>query len=186
VGRELVRPPGIRRAPSASRAIAGAALAAALVVVGCGGGNDKTTNAKTTPPASTGTSTSSGGGGTTIAVHETEFKLSPANVTVAKPGPVTIRVTNDGKVEHSLEVEGPGIGEKKLSRNLSPGQSATLDLTLKKGKYEWYCPVDAHKSMGMKGSITVGSGSSGAASTGASGGQSGAGQSSGGGGGGGY
>jgi uncharacterized cupredoxin-like copper-binding protein len=26
---------------------------------------------------------------------------------------------------------------------------------LPKGKYEFYCPVDGHKQMGMKGELTV-------------------------------
>ena len=42
---------------------------------------------------------------------------------------------------------------------LQPGQSDTLKVKLNKpGSYEWYCPIDNHKQMGMKGEITVGAG----------------------------
>ena len=39
---------------------------------------------------------------------------------------------------------------------LQPGQSDTIKVKLNKaGSYEWYCPIDSHKQMGMKGEITV-------------------------------
>jgi uncharacterized cupredoxin-like copper-binding protein len=149
-------------------AVLGASLIVALA--GCGGDD----NNKTTSTSSSTTTTPSSPAGTsgTLQVSETDFKLNPSNPTVSKPGVVEIKATNDGQVEHSLEVEGPS-GEAKLSKTLAPGDSGTLKVDLSKpGKYEWYCPVDGHKAMGMKGEITVkGSGSSGgSSSSGSSGG----------------
>jgi uncharacterized cupredoxin-like copper-binding protein len=87
-------------------------------------------------------------------VSETEYKLNPSDPAV-KAGQVTFNVTNDGQVVHNLEVEGPN-GEQELGSDLSPGQSGTLSVDLSKpGKYEFYCPVDNHKQMGMEGEITV-------------------------------
>jgi uncharacterized cupredoxin-like copper-binding protein len=64
-------------------------------------------------------------------------------------------VTNDGQVTHNLEVEGPN-GEQELPSDLAPGDSGTLTVDLSKpGTYEFYCPVDNHKQMGMEGEITV-------------------------------
>jgi uncharacterized cupredoxin-like copper-binding protein len=133
-------------------AVAAVAAFAALALAGCGGSN----GGSSTTAASGGstTSTAQGGGGSAVKVGETEFKLNPSNPTV-NAGQVTFDVSNDGQVLHSLEVEGPN-GEQKLPSDLSPGQSGTLSVDLSKpGKYAFYCPVDSHKQMGMKGTITV-------------------------------
>ena len=70
-------------------------------------------------------------------------------------GTVTFKATNDGSVDHNLEVEGPE-GEQELEQDLAPGQSGTLTVDLSKpGKYEFYCPVGGHRDLGMEGEITV-------------------------------
>jgi PQQ system protein len=168
-------------------AIAGAALL--IGVAGCGGGNDNSSKAKTQTTASP-----AGNATGTINVSETDFKLNPANPRVAKPGVVEIKATNDGQTTHSLEVEGPG-GEKKLTSALQPGESGSIKVDFSKpGRYEWYCPIDNHRGMGMKGEIVVGGGagtnptSTGGSSTSTNGSSSSSsgGSSSGSGGGGGY
>ena len=135
-----------RRGAWRARAIGGvlAALASIGGLAACGGGAKKTTSssAAAAPVA-------------TVAVTETEFKLTPANPSVSKSGVIAFNVTNHGTVAHSLEIEGTESGDAELSQDLQPGQSATLTVTLKPGKYEWYCPVDGHKAMGMRGEITV-------------------------------
>jgi uncharacterized cupredoxin-like copper-binding protein len=136
-------------------ALCGLGAFALVAVAGCGGGNDNnaSTTAASSPtpaqaPANAGAATS------TVNVSETEYKLSPSDPTVKK-GTVTINAENAGKVQHSIEVEGPG-GEQRLKTPLNPGQSGTLKVNLSKpGKYEWYCPLDGHKDLGMKGEITV-------------------------------
>jgi len=45
---------------------------------------------------------------------------------------------------------------ERHSATLEPGKSAKLTVTLKKGSYEFYCPVDGHKDKGMKTEIEVG------------------------------
>ena len=121
----------------------------AIGLLGCGGDDAKESAAQ-------GTS----GGSQAVDVSETEFKLDPSDPRVEK-GVVNFKVANDGKVTHSLEVEGPG-GEVELEKALQPGQSATLEVDLSRaGTYEWYCPIDGHKASGMQGEITVGDGGSG-------------------------
>ncbi len=129
-------------------------LGAVVVVVaavsgGCGGyGGSK---AKTA-------STAASSGGTvikTVTVHETEFKLTPSTISLAKSGTYAFKGVNDGTVTHALAVEGNGVDED--SADISAGSSGTLKVTLPKGgTYEIYCPVDGHKNQGMKGKITVG------------------------------
>jgi plastocyanin len=95
-------------------------------------------------------------GGQAIAISETEFKLDPSGVKVDQAGSYTFKVTNNGSVDHALEVEGPG-GEQK-TETIKPGQSAELTVALEDGSYEIYCPVDGHRDKGMEGMLTVGSG----------------------------
>jgi plastocyanin len=126
-----------------------------------------------------------------IGVRETEYKLTPANISPSKSGKHTILAMNQGKITHAIEVEGGGAGGKDVrSADIAPGKSATITVDLKAGKtYTWYCPIDGHKGLGMKGTITVGgssasasaapkttsSSSSGGTSSGSSGGSSGGG-----------
>ena len=108
-----------------------------------------------------GSSSPSAGGGPvlqTIQISEKEYSLSPGTVTVSKTGTYEFKVTNNGTIAHALEVEGNGVEEK--IGDVQPGASATLRVTLTKdGSYEMYCPIDGHRSEGMQGTVTVGSGS---------------------------
>jgi uncharacterized cupredoxin-like copper-binding protein len=86
----------------------------------------------------------------------TEVKLSEYKIDMPKTvpaGSATFKVTNTGKVMHNFEIEGNGI-EKRVGR-LNPGETKTLLVELKPGKYEVYCPVPGHKSHGMSLDLTV-------------------------------
>ena len=122
------------------------------VDVSGGGATDASTSGTSTEGSST-----AGPAVETVSVAETEFRLSPANPSVAKAGVVEFQVVNTGKVVHALEVEGPG-GEVETDE-IEPGAEATLKADLNKaGRYEWYCPIGDHKDRGMKGEITVAGG----------------------------
>jgi len=148
-----------------------AAVALALALAGCGGssntssapqtttaGAPTTTYAYTTttpaPEMTTASATPSAGGpATMVTVTESDYKIqfSPA---VSKPGTYTFVVKNAGQATHALEIEGPGLGERR-SDTISSGGSTTLTVTLQKGSYEVYCPVDGHRGLGMETKITV-------------------------------
>jgi plastocyanin len=73
----------------------------------------------------------------------------------AEPGKVTIRLRNpstSGK-PHAVEIEGKGV--EKASRVAQPGDRVSVSARLKRGRYEFYCPVDGHKAAGMKGTLIV-------------------------------
>jgi plastocyanin len=131
---------------------------------GCGGSSGSNASSDSTDASST---TSSGSGGSviqTVTVHETEYKLNPSNISLAKPGTYVFKGVNDGTTDHALAVEGNGLDQDGM--HISPGSSGTLKVTIPKaGTYEIYCPVDGHKDLGMKGTITVGGSSSGGTST---------------------
>ena len=131
-----------------------AAAALGIGLVGCGGGGG-TKGAAPKPAAA---------GSPTVRVKESEYKLQPSNLKVKKSGSVSFKAVNKGKIAHSLEVEGNGL-EKRIPGTIQPGSSKSLTATLKPGKYEWYCPVDGHKALGMKGEITVAGGSGGKSSS---------------------
>jgi uncharacterized cupredoxin-like copper-binding protein len=122
-----------------------------LGLVGCGGGDDTgttVTQAETAPAAPKATHV--------VTVHASEFKLDPAEATGGEEGLVTIKIVNDGKLAHALDVEGPN-GTVQFDGQIEPGQTGTLEADLDKpGTYVWYCPLDGHRGKGMQGSITVG------------------------------
>jgi uncharacterized cupredoxin-like copper-binding protein len=129
--------------------------AVAVPMVGCGGGDDNnTSNAGTqAPPASTTGGATAGGAGT-VSLAATEFKFNPSDPTV-QSGEVTFNLKNDGRYPHSLEIEDVNGQDEEIEGDVSSGQSGTLKVNLSPGKYEFYCPVDNHRQMGMTGEITV-------------------------------
>ena len=138
-------------------------VVAAAVSGGCGGSGGTDNSASTA--ASTESSASSGGGVIkTVSVHETEYKLSPNTISLTKPGTYVFKGINDGTAVHALGVEGNGV-DSDISA-IDPGSSGTLKVTLSKaGTYEIYCPIDGHKALGMKGTITVGGSGAGGGGT---------------------
>jgi uncharacterized cupredoxin-like copper-binding protein len=87
-----------------------------------------------------------------VEVTLTEYKIEmPASVSA---GPTTFKVTNTGKDTHGFEIEGNGI-EKALKPRLKKGESGSLQVDLKPGTYEVYCPVLGHKRRGMSLNLTV-------------------------------
>lgn len=69
-----------------------------------------------------------------------------------EPGRVTIRMKNPSGsgIEHGIAVTGKGDGE-----TASPGETATIRVRLREGRYTFYCPVGSHRSAGMRGSLRV-------------------------------
>ena len=83
-----------------------------------------------------------------VKVSETEFKITmPSTLTAGK---YTFEVQNVGKIEHDLAIKG---GPK--TKLIQPGGTAELSVTLKPGKYHFYCTVPGHEQAGMKIDVTV-------------------------------
>ena len=89
-----------------------------------------------------------------VELTATDFKFDPSTVELAKSGEMTFTLVNDGQSTHALEIEGQGI--EKESDEVDGGGTTTLTVDLKPGDYEFYCPVDDHRAMGMEGTLTVG------------------------------
>jgi plastocyanin len=147
--------------PSMRTLAALAAAAAALALSACGGDDesDAGSSAADSTPAATETATpaaeDSGGGGETIALAADPggaIKFDKTELT-AKAGKATIDFTNDSAVPHAVEIEGNGAEEAKTDTITK--SSAKLEIDLKPGKYEFYCPVGDHRAEGMEGTLTV-------------------------------
>ena len=131
--------------------------AVAVPIAGCGGSsNDNNSSADTSEAtqASTSGGAAATGPGGSVDLTATDFKFNPSDPTV-KSGEVTFNEKNEGQVTHSLEIENVNGQDQELEGDVSPGQSGTLKVNLPPGKYEFYCPVDNHRDMGMEGEITV-------------------------------
>jgi uncharacterized cupredoxin-like copper-binding protein len=121
------------------------------VLAGCGGGAGDQSG------GSQGSKAEGGSVIKTIEVKETEYSLTPDEITLNEPGAYAFEARNNGSTTHALEIEGKGVEEE--TKDLEPGQSAKLRVSLKQGKYEIYCPVDGHKEEGMEGTVSVEAGS---------------------------
>jgi uncharacterized cupredoxin-like copper-binding protein len=91
---------------------------------------------------------------TVVDVRLSEWKVE-VSADTAPAGPVVFRVANAGHLEHAFEVEGRGL--EKRSEPIGAGAEGILNVTLKPGRYELYCPVGngAHQQAGMKTTMTV-------------------------------
>ena len=116
-------------------------------IAGCGGG------AANPSAGSQGSNAATGPVIKTIKVKETEYKLTPDKINLNKAGTYVFEAENRGNTTHALEIEGKAVEEE--THDLDAGQSAELKVSLKTGKYEIYCPVDAHRQQGMEGTVTV-------------------------------
>jgi plastocyanin len=67
----------------------------------------------------------------------------------APHGTVKFIVTNKGAISHDFWIAG------KKTKTLGKGKSATLIVTLKKGKFPYKCTIDGHAAAGMKGTFTA-------------------------------
>jgi Cupredoxin-like domain len=90
----------------------------------------------------------------TIEIHLTEWTVDASTARLSA-GPVSIHVSNVGKMPHVFEIEGQSL--ERRTRVLQPGQSETVSLSLTAGEYTLYCPVGngSHKHLGMLSRLTV-------------------------------
>jgi plastocyanin len=145
---------------------------AALGLAACGSdNNDNNTTSATTGTTGTtgatgasgasgatgtsGSSGSSGGGGGTLKVAADpsgalKFQQDTLSTSAGK---VKVTFQNKSSVPHDVTIE---KGEKEAGgTKVVTNGSASTTVTLKPGKYTFYCSVDGHEQAGMKGTLTV-------------------------------
>lgn len=84
----------------------------------------------------------------TVNVTAKEFKFTLSKKIVPH-GKVTFKLTNKGKLPHDFAIGG------KKTKVINGGKTATLTVTLKKGKAAYKCTVTGHAALGMKGTLKV-------------------------------
>ncbi len=97
------------------------------------------------------------------AVRVIEVKLDDYSIAMPgtlSAGPTMLKVINVGQADHNVEFEGGGI-ERKLPRDIAPGESDTLLIDFRPGSYYVYCPVGHHENYGMHMELTVTGGGAG-------------------------
>jgi uncharacterized cupredoxin-like copper-binding protein len=73
----------------------------------------------------------------------------------ARAGRITLVMKNpkSAGIPHGIAVEGKGVD--KDGKVVGAGGTSRVTVTLKRGTYEYYCPIPAHKSAGMEGKLVV-------------------------------
>ncbi len=90
------------------------------------------------------------GGKLTIdAVDGTAFQ---SVVATAPAGQVTFDMPNKSSLSHNIALKGVAGAAGKI---VPQGGTSTFTVSLKPGKYEYYCQVPGHEQSGMKGTLTV-------------------------------
>jgi len=127
-----------------------------VAAVACGGNSNSGGASSGTSSSGTANAITSGStSGSTVTFKETEYTISPTTQTL-KAGTYTFKVTNDGQFPHDLHVAAAADGtEVGGSTVITAGSTASFTVSLKPGAYTIWCAVDAHRSLGMQGTLNV-------------------------------
>ena len=128
------------------------AAATALAAAGCGGGGGSSSSTPSSTPASTPAPAASSSNLSLSADPSGNLKFDKSSLST-KAGTVTMTMDNPSSVPHGIAVQGNGVN--KVGSTVTKGGKSTITVTLKPGKYTFYCPVDGHRAAGMQGTLTV-------------------------------
>lgn len=136
----------------------------ALALAGCGG--DDSTNTTDNNPAlseeedpngeqTTDSDDSSGGTKLSLVANpDGELKYNTTKLN-AKPGNITIALTNDSTTPHDVAVTDSSDQELGKSETITEADT-TLELSdVAAGSYTFFCSLPGHAAAGMKGDLTV-------------------------------
>jgi uncharacterized cupredoxin-like copper-binding protein len=71
----------------------------------------------------------------------------------AEAGELTLRSPNESSVDHNIAVDGNGVSEQgPVVKN---GGVSEVQVSLRPGRYAFYCSVPGHREGGMEGPLTV-------------------------------
>lgn len=87
-----------------------------------------------------------------LSASKSKLKFNVKKLTV-RHGKVTLVMANPSSFSHGIAIDGHGVD--KDGKIVGKGKTSRVTVTLKKGKYTFYCPVPGHRAGGMKGTLTV-------------------------------
>jgi plastocyanin len=121
----------------------GCAAVLLVLLAGCAG-NKRAVNVAATPDAKV-----------TVEMKASNFAFDPGRIVARKGDTLVLHVTNVAKEKHDITVKDPS-GKIIQSADLPGGQTVTLEVPLTTaGVYPFYCDIDFHAGLGMKGRIEV-------------------------------
>jgi plastocyanin len=89
-----------------------------------------------------------------VQVSAKEFSYTLSRVQ-AHPGQATIELANYGQDPHDLRVQRVGARHIAGLPAVAPGAHADLTLTLRPGRYLFWCSLANHRQLGMRGTLVV-------------------------------
>jgi uncharacterized cupredoxin-like copper-binding protein len=151
--------PRLRRRRGLAAALPMAAAAVALTAAGCSSSGSPAASPAAAPSSAAADPSSAApspaaGGTTAVTATETEFHIALSKKSFS-PGTYKFTAVDKGHLQHNLVIDGPGVNMVKTAGLLSPGQSASVTVTLRQGSYDIFCGVPGHKAEGMNVNITV-------------------------------
>lgn len=85
-------------------------------------------------------------------VEGSEFKFSPASISINKGDRVKVTFKNVGNAGHNFVIGDLGVS----TRIISAGSTDTVEFTAdKSGTFAFYCSVPGHRAGGMEGQISI-------------------------------
>ena len=126
-----------------SRSVAGCAVVLLVLLSGCGG-SKKAVNVAAAPD-----------GKVTVEMKASNYAFDPGVIEARKGDTLVLHVTNVSGEKHNITVKDPS-GKIMKSEDLPAHQAVTMEISLETaGVYPFYCDVDLHTTLGMKGRIEV-------------------------------
>jgi len=104
--------------------------------------------------ADDGSTAAAGGGTIDVSLQEWKLEFEPAELTL-EPGTYTFNATNDGTVNHALQLTSGLTSAGTPDTSYAAGETESFTADLAPGTYEIFCPVVGHKAAGMVATITV-------------------------------
>jgi uncharacterized cupredoxin-like copper-binding protein len=122
---------------------------------GYGGGSAASAPKTTTTTAAAAPAAAAAGAALALSADERSGLAFAPKTLEAKAGAVTLKLDNPSanSLPHGIALDGQGIS--RSGAIAQPGATSSVTVTLKPGKYSFYCPVGNHRAQGMEGQLTV-------------------------------
>jgi uncharacterized cupredoxin-like copper-binding protein len=130
------------------------AVVLALGVAACGGSSSSSSATASTSSSASAASGGSSKGGLTESADPSGALRFTKSALSAKAGKVSIHFTNMAPENHDMTIA-TSSGTVVGSTPTFMGGTKSFSVTLKPGKYVFFCNVPGHRQGGMQGTLTV-------------------------------